>query len=200
MKSSEFYRNFSLGLVYPAVLGTLIFQLIDYSSSPATSGLYWLKIKVLSFLVVIYSLDFLKNSLEKYNLTKVFFDLFTIFGLYSSYSALNFSDNSSVNLNYLSFSYFILTGAENAWILMKDMLSKKNSKNDELTKKVFNLNKYANTVSLLCAGALMFGSLKFAKSHDYDSWSTWFSVASCVIIISELMRVSKLVFFLTQKD
>lgn len=203
MKRSEFYRNFSLGLVYPAVLGTLIFQLIEYSSKkPAISELYWFKVLILSFLVLIYSLDFLKNSLEKYTLTKVVFDFVTVFGLYFSYSALNFnnSNDTSVNLIHLSFTYFILTGLENTWILLKDIFSKQNSRNDEVTRKIFDVNRFANTVSFLCAGSFMFGSLKLAKSQDYESWTVWFSIVSFLIIISELIRVSMLVIILTKKD
>lgn len=201
MKRSEFYRNFALGLVYPAVLGTLIFQLLEYTNkTPRETELDWLKILVLSFLVVIYTLDFLKNSLERYTLTKVVFDFVTIFGLYFSYSSLNFSNDATVNLINLSFAYYILTGLENTWILAKDIFSKQNSRNDEVTKRKFEINRAANLISFICASTFMFGPLKLAKLEDYNSWSIWFIIVSSLIIVSEIIRIIKLVNLLTKKD
>jgi hypothetical protein len=201
MKRSEFYRNFSLGLVYPAVLGTLIFQLIEFSNNTSSEGeLYSLKVTVLMFLVIIYSLDYLKNSLERYTLTKVVFDFITVFGLYFSYSSLDLSNDTSINLIRLSFAYYILTGLENTWVMAKDIFSKQNSRNDELTKRKFEINRTANLLSFICAGTFMFGPLKLAKLEDYYSWSLWFIIVSSFIIVSEIIRVLKLVRLLTNKD
>lgn len=202
IKRSEFYRSFSLGLVYPAVLGTLIFQILEISNKSSTEGLISFKLVVLSFLVVIYTLDFLKNSLDNYSLSKVVFDLITVLGLYFSYSSLNLNEgeDSPVKLIQLSFSYFILTGLENNWIFTKEIFLNKNSRTDEFLKEIFNINRNANTISFILGGGFMFVGLGLAKNKDYNLWLVWFVIFSTLLIISELVRLFKLARQCTIKD
>ncbi len=129
MKRSDLIKNISLGLIYPAILGSMIFTLIQFTSNTTTnvSSDFGFKMYVLLSAIIIYLFDYVKRTMIlNYKFWMLIFDLFIIYNLFFLVQSSNIINSMSEPLAQKAFfkigiAYFILAGYNNIFLLVTNL-------------------------------------------------------------------------------
>lgn len=128
-KKVEFIKQLMLGLIYPAILGNMIYMIFSYTDS--SDGYYYIKFFLLIATTLLYILDFVNCYFVKsYNWWRFFFNLFIVYNLFYTIKFIHLIPDSNGTFEeprYMNIlvAYFIFVGNTFQWIFWLKIIDKR---------------------------------------------------------------------------
>lgn len=190
MKKSELIKNISLGLIYPAVLGSMIYMLFQFLSNvslfeQSSDGSF--KLYILIVTIIIYLIDYIKRFLnQEYKFWMLIFDILIVINLFYIVQVAKISHSINLPIEYKEFfligiCFFIHAGYNNITLIISVITDKgKDTENNSIFQKEMFLN-----FIMFAAGGFLAFSVSW-NLFSYNSWKVVFVVISSIIVLSEV--------------
>ncbi len=203
-------KNLMVGLIYPAVLGTIMFDLVKDSMNVILSPSKWLaylsvlhiyKIALVISSLIFYSCDYIYTIYTTIYRKKYFtYDFIILFVLIMTFNKINLHNNDKYpNFELILLYYFIFIILYYLW----DHFEYKHLKNETKEKKFYRLMViweifYGFAFSILAIYSHLYKTQDGEPSSIYTSIISTFTIFSSTLIFVYLITQKKEIYDQTE--